>query len=194
MSASHEPRLQKEKMVVRLTESRKYLHDLSFFKLATNLSFTYRNPQQYQDQEREAEETAQVLESFVDGASPNDTHSYEALHSYTASVAPDLPNKYWVNDDVRRHNERLNLIREIVSSLPELETIRALYNIFTTRCQGALGNVVHTSTFLDEADKFYSCLRLDGVEPRVVAISRVVSMDALGGYLMAVRISHVSTC
>jgi hypothetical protein len=72
--------------------------------------------------------------------------------------------------------------------LPELEIIHVLFEVFVTRCQGPLGNVVHTPTFIKQAEQFCNCLSLASPDSRVLAISRTISMDTLAGYLLAVRV------
>ncbi|GFF49067.1 uncharacterized transcriptional regulatory protein C757.04 [Aspergillus udagawae] len=136
------------------------------------------------DGEAEAEETAQLLEHFVEGV-PHPNALPAALGPSPSSVAPDFPHRYWSSSDPKRHSDKLTLIREIVDALPELEMIHVLFEVFVTRCQGALGNVVHTPTFMKQAEQFHNCLSLASPDSRALAISRTISMDTLAGYLLA---------
>ncbi|OKL55826.1 hypothetical protein UA08_08809 [Talaromyces atroroseus] len=129
------------------------------------------------DGEAEAEETAQLLEHFVQGIPrPNADFGPTPL-----SVAPDIPNRYWSSND----GEKLALIREIVDAMPALDTIHPLFEVFVTRCQGPLGNVFHTPTFTKQAEQFVKCLGLASPDSRVLAISSTVTMETLGCYLLA---------
>ncbi|PYI32284.1 putative C6 transcription factor [Aspergillus indologenus CBS 114.80] len=132
------------------------------------------------DGEAEAEETAQLLEHFVEGIPRSNSTAATPL-----SVALDFPNRYWSGTDPKRHGEKLALIREIVDVLPEWEMIHVLFEVFVTRCQGPLGNVVHTPTFMAQAAKFGHCLRLSSPDERASAIASAVTMETLGCYLLA---------
>ena len=136
-------------------------------------------------QKLEAEEAAQVLEQFVDGRSLTPSASLQATSSF---VVPDFPNKYWfTTNNPRRQDEKLALIREIVDAMPELAIIRLLHEVFVTRCQGPVGNVVHTPTFMTQAELFCGCLDLTSPEAVAMALSSTVSMDTLACHLLAVR-------
>ncbi|OJJ31977.1 hypothetical protein ASPWEDRAFT_139355 [Aspergillus wentii DTO 134E9] len=126
-------------------------------------------------QETEAEDVAQVLEQYIDG-----TPSYQS-----ASVAPDYPNTYWF----QKEDEKRALIREIVDSLPEVDVIHALHQVFVTRCQGPLGNIVHTPTFMKQAEALYDCLSFVSPEERAIALSNTVSMDMLACHILALVLS-----
>lgn len=103
-------------------------------------------------------------------------------------MAPDYPHTYWLTAyDPRRQGEKFELLREIVHALPNLDVIRLLYQVFVTRCQGPLGNVVHTPTFLREAERFHGCLGLASPEAQVTALSQTISMDTLACHILAVR-------
>ncbi|KAF7180047.1 hypothetical protein CNMCM7691_009213 [Aspergillus felis] len=137
------------------------------------------------DGEAEAEETARLLEHFVEGV-PRPNACLPGVFGQTpSSVAPDLPNRYWSNNDPKRHSEKLALLREIVDAMPEPEMIPVLFQVFVTRCQGPLGNVVHTPTFMKQAEQFRDCLTLTSPDSRVLAISRTMSMETLGCFLLA---------
>ena len=141
-----------------------------------------------QNEEMEAEEAAQVLEHFVDGACRTNAYQSSPLGPTLSFVAPDYPNMYWSStNDPQSQDERLALIREIVDALPEREMINHLYEVFVTRCQGPLGNVVHTPTFLEQAEVFHGCLTFASPEGQVMALSCAVSMDTLACHLLAVR-------
>ena len=102
-------------------------------------------------------------------------------------MAPDYANRYWsTTDNPQRQGEKLALIREIVEAMPEPDMIRPLYDVFTIRCPGPLGNVVHTTTFLTQAEKLYGCLGLASPEAQVMALSTLFPMDTLACYLLAV--------
>lgn len=138
------------------------------------------------DGEAEAEETAQLLEHFVEGVPRPNAYRPAVLGPTPSSVAPDFPNPYWSSNDPKRHGEKLALIREIVDAMPTVEIIDALLEVFITRCQGPLGNVVHTPTFLKQAQHISNCLKLASLDSRVLAVSSTVPMEKLGGYLLAV--------
>ncbi|PYH43118.1 putative C6 transcription factor [Aspergillus saccharolyticus JOP 1030-1] len=135
------------------------------------------------DGEAEAEETAQLLEHFVEGVPrPN---AFPPVGPASSSVAPDFSNRYWSNTDPKRHGEKLALIREIVDALPGLEMVHHLFEVFVTRCQGPVGNVVHTPTFTKQAEQFGNCLSLASPDSRVLAISSTFTMETLGCFLLA---------
>ena len=137
------------------------------------------------NQENEVEEAVQALEHFV---GVNYVSRSTVLEPTLSFPVPDYPNTYWYHtDDPRRQNEKIALIREIVDAMPELEIIYLLYETFVTRCQGPLGNVVHTPTFMKQAENFCGCLALASLEAQVMALSSTVPMDALASLLMAVR-------
>ncbi|KAI2791843.1 hypothetical protein POX_c04722 [Penicillium oxalicum] len=137
------------------------------------------------EDEAEAEETIQLLEHFVAGTPHPNVPVPGLVGPAPSSVAPDFPNRYWLSNDPRRHGEKLALIQEIVDAMPELETVYALFEVFVTRCQGPLGNVVHTPTFSKQAEQLGKCLSLASPDSRVLAISGTVTMEALGCYLLA---------
>lgn len=143
--------------------------------------------------ETQAEQTAQVLEQFVDGMPFMNGYSSTVLEPALSIIAPDYPNVYWVST-MTKTDEKLALIREIVDAVPEIDIIHLLYQVFATRCQGPLGNVVHTPTFMKQAEKFCACLDLVSPEAQVMALSTTVSIDTLACHLLAVRIPqhHVS--
>ena len=142
-----------------------------------------------QDQEAEAEETAKVLERFVDGTSLTNAYPSAVLKpTLSFVVTPDYPNMYWLDTkDPQRQGETLALVREIVDNMPELAIIHLLYEVFVTRCQGPLGNIVHTPTFMKQVDRFCRCLALTSPEARVIAMYTTISMDQLARHLLAVR-------
>ena len=143
-------------------------------------------PSQLPDQV--AEEAAQVLEHFVNGTSHSHAYPSTVLEPAISLVAPDYPITYWsTTSNPQRHHEKFILIREIVDSLPELDVIHALHEVFITRCQGPLGNIVHTPTFMSQAKGFCRCLGLDSAEAQVLTLSNTTSMDTLATHLLAVR-------
>ncbi|CAG8085674.1 unnamed protein product [Penicillium salamii] len=119
------------------------------------------------------EETAQVLEQFVDAVS---------LPTDSEGLAPDIPNRYWASDSPQRHEQKLALIRKVIDSLPEREIMHALYEIFATRCQGPLGNIVHTPSFIGQADQLGEILSM--ASPDTI-IANTFSMESLAGLLLA---------
>lgn len=112
-------------------------------------------------------------------------------------MAPDYPNVYWLAiKDPQRQGEKLALIREIVDFMPEPDMIHLLCEVFVTRCQGPLGNIVHTSTFMKQVEMLCACLGLVSPEKQVMAVSSILSMDTLACHLLAVRMPplyHVSS-
>ena len=96
----------------------------------------------------------------------------------------------WLTNDPQRQGEKFVLLRDIVDAMPELDMIRLLYEVFVTRCQGPLGNVVHTPTFMKQAENFWGCLGLASPEAQVMALSSTISMDTLSCYLLAVRMPY----
>ena len=95
---------------------------------------------------------------------------------------------YWLDTkDPQRQSENLALVREIVDTMPEVAIIHLLYEVFVTRCQGPLGNIVHTPTFMKQVDSFCRCLALTSPEAQVMAIYTTISMDQLARHLLAVR-------
>ena len=160
-----------------------------FFVASPLLTYIYAISSTSHGKDTEAEEAAQVLEQFVDGTSR--TNAYPTL----PCVAPDYPDTYWsTTNDPQRQGEKLALIREIVDAMPELDIIHVLTEVFVTRCQAPLGNVVHTPTFLAQAEDFRACLGLASPEARVMALSSIISMPTLACHLLAVRMptSHAS--
>ncbi|PWY96137.1 hypothetical protein BO94DRAFT_619318 [Aspergillus sclerotioniger CBS 115572] len=125
-----------------------------------------------QPKDSEAEETVQILENYVDDAS---------LERTSCVVAPDLPNPYWSNP---RQVDQVSLLREIIDSVPEIDIIFLLHDVFLTRCQAPLGNVVHTPTFAKQVERFCDCLRLP-LEERVMALLDKMSMEMISCHLMA---------
>ena len=138
--------------------------------------------------ETDAEEAIRLLERFVDETSRTDTYSSGVLEPTSSSVGPDYSNVYWLStNNPQRHSEKITVLRAIVDAVPELDMIRHLYEVFVTRCQGPLGNVVHKEDFLEQAEIFCDCLSLASPESRVVALSNTLSMDAMACHLLAVR-------
>ena len=102
-------------------------------------------------------------------------------------MTPDTQNKYWLSaNNPQKQKERSALIRDIVQYVPEPDVIDRLYQVFVTRPQGALGNIVHTQTFLRHSWKFRECLKLTTLEAQVFALSNTFEMDELACQLLAV--------
>ena len=105
-------------------------------------------------------------------------------------MAPDYANTYRLNiNDPKRQDQNFALIQEFVNIIPELDIVRLLYEVFVTRCQGPLGNVVHTPTFIKQAETLYECFSVPSPEAQVIAVFNTFSMDILACYLLAVRMS-----
>ncbi|PYH94520.1 hypothetical protein BO71DRAFT_398799 [Aspergillus ellipticus CBS 707.79] len=134
--------------------------------------------------EVETEETVQILENLVEGAAL-DHVSAGAGHPASCSIAADSPNPYWSSTVSRRREEQLALLREIVDALPETDLIPPLVEVFVTRCQGPLGNVVHTPAFMHQATVLYECLSHSTTEDKAMALLSGTSMDVLACHLMA---------
>lgn len=138
------------------------------------------------NQETEAEEAVQAFEHFVDGTPRTNAYPSAVLKPTLSFVAPDYPNMYWLNtNDPQRQGEKFALIREIVDAMPELGMVNLLYEVFVTRCVGPLGNVVHTPTFMKQAEDLCGCLGLASPESQVMALSSTISMDTLACHLLA---------
>lgn len=103
-------------------------------------------------------------------------------------MTPDYPNLYWSTSyDSQKQDEKFTLLREIVDAMLDQDMIRLLYEVFVTRCQAPLGNVVHAPTFMKQAEKLCSCLALASPEAQVMALASTVSMETLACHLLAVR-------
>lgn len=139
------------------------------------------NPSTAQPKDSEAEEAAQILENYVDNAT---------LERASYSVAPDTPNPYWSNP--QRQVDQVSLLREIVHAMPEVDIIHLLHEVFLTRCQGPLGNVLHIPTFERQVGEFCDCFRLPLADETVMALLNKISMEMLSCHLMAVCISFSS--
>lgn len=102
-------------------------------------------------------------------------------------MAPDYPNAHWLAiKEPQRQGEKLALIREIVDVMPEPDMIHLLCEVFVTRCQGPLGNIVHTSTFMKQVEMLCACLGLVSPEKQIMAVSSTLSngytcLSPLGG-------------
>ncbi|KAJ5101169.1 hypothetical protein N7456_007221 [Penicillium angulare] len=131
------------------------------------------NLNQENKEEPGVEETALALEHFVD-VTPFRTES--------EGVAPDIPNQYWVTQNPQRYNQKLDLIRDVIQALPEWDVIETLYMVFITRCQGPLGNVVHTPSFMKQSDQLCKCLNSTYPD---AAIANTISLDSLAVLLLA---------
>ncbi|KAJ5667060.1 C6 transcription factor [Penicillium longicatenatum] len=128
-----------------------------------------------------ADETAQILEDFVEGSSR--TNMLSSSGSTSSTPAPDYPNFYWETAESGMQNERFSLIEEITNAFPDSEMAHHLYGIFVTRCQGPLGNIFHTPTFLKHAGRIYESIHSASFDLHIVASS--FSMESLACFLMA---------
>ena len=140
--------------------------------------------------ESDAEGAIRMLEHFIDETSRTDAHLRGVLEPTSSSVGPDYPNLYWLTaNNPQRQSKKIAVLRCIVDAVPELDMIRHLYEVFVTRCQGPLGNVVHQPQFLEQAEVFCDSLSLASPESRVTALSGRFSMDTLACHLLAVRMT-----
>lgn len=130
-----------------------------------------------------SEDTAQILEDFIEGASRTNILS-SASGPTLSTPAPDYPNLYWETAESRLQNERVSLIREITNAIPDPEMAHHLYDVFVTRCQGPLGNTFHTPTFLKHADRV--CGYVTSASFDLHSFASSFSMESLACFLMAV--------
>lgn len=133
------------------------------------------------------EETVQILEHFVRGNSHANAYSSAVFESALPFVAPDHHNTYWDSlNDPQRQDEKFILILAIIDAMPELGVIRLLYEVFLTRCQGPLGNVVHTPTFMKQAEKLCDCLDIGSPEAQAMAVFSALPIPILACHLLSV--------
>ncbi|KAJ5574186.1 uncharacterized protein N7459_008613 [Penicillium hispanicum] len=133
--------------------------------------------------ETEAESTADLLEQFFEGRST--TNVVSTVGPNLSCVAPDFPNLYWDSDDPQKQSEKWKLMKETIDVLPDEDMIAHIYEVFITRCQGPLGNIVHTPTFLAQAKTLYECLSLPSTEEKATALLVSITMDMLACHLLA---------
>ncbi|PWY66012.1 hypothetical protein BO70DRAFT_346152 [Aspergillus heteromorphus CBS 117.55] len=134
----------------------------------------------------EARDTVQLLEDLVDGSLLEPVPHAAGGHSESSPIADDPLNPYWCSaSGPQRQDEKLALLREIVDQMPGPDLISALYDAFVTRCQGSLGNIIHTPTFLDQANGLYECLICPSAEQNALLMSERISMEMLSCLLMA---------
>ena len=148
--------------------------------------------------ETEAEETVQALEHFVDGTTRINAYPSAVSNPKICSVAPDYPNMYWAAPNgserqAERQVESFVLIQEIVDAIPDLDMLHLLYEIFITRCQGPLGNAVHTLTFMKQVEDLcgclsHTCLSRAKRQEQVLTLFNTFSMETLACHLLAVRV------
>ena len=152
------------------------------------MAYTHIISNGLQSKETDAEEAIRLLEAFVDEPSRADAYPSGVLEPTTSCVGPDYSNVYWLStNNPQRHSEKFAVLRAIVNAMPQPDMIRHLNEVFVTRCQGPLGNVVHKETFLEQAEVLCGCLMLASPESRVTALSSTFSMEALACHLLAVR-------
>lgn len=135
----------------------------------------------------EAENTAELLESFVEGDFQTSAQvpSSSTRGVSQSRVAPDYPNPKWTPTS---YPQKVELMREVVNMMPTENVIRTLYETFLTRCQAPLGNIVHTPTFTQQAQTLCNCLIQASPEARSVALADNFSTDEIACFLMAVHI------
>lgn len=123
----------------------------------------------------------------MDERTHTDAYSSNTATSASSSVVPDYSNPFWsTTSNSHTQSLKLTLIREIIDTLPELEMIRLLNNVFVIRCQASLGNVFHTPTFLEQAEKFQNCLDFSSSDESVMALNHEIPLDMLACHLLAV--------
>ena len=131
-----------------------------------------------------------MLEHFVNETDHNKSYLSASPELTAAFVTADYPNVYWTTtNDTQRQYDKVALIREIVQAMPDSGILQILHEVFITRCQGPLGNVVHTPTFMKQARIFSGCLDAASREGQVTALLEAFSLDALACHLLAVSIS-----
>lgn len=131
----------------------------------------------------EAGASLTALENFVEG-----TPQVNLLCVMPASSIPDHPNKYWRRPGgFASENEKSILIQEILHALPEVDVVHHIYDVFVTRCQGAIGNVFHTPTFLEDATLFRDWISCQTTIPEKKGAQFPFSMETLACFLLAVR-------
>ncbi|RAK95978.1 putative C6 transcription factor [Aspergillus ibericus CBS 121593] len=118
-----------------------------------------------QPKDSEAKEAMHILEKYIDDSPVERT---------SCLVAPDHPNLYW---STQPQAYQAGLFREIINSLPEIDIIHLLHEVFLIRCQGPLGNVIHTPTFARQLEIFRDCLRTPPGEFRLMELIDNISME-----------------
>lgn len=76
--------------------------------------------------------------------------------------------------------------------MPEPAIIHVLNQTFITRCQGPIGNIVHTPTYIMQSEKLCECLSLASPEAQAMALFDTIPMDRLASHILAVRIFFLS--
>ncbi len=182
---------QKRTTTAMIIPTRKFCSIMSVLNLSLTCIYVISNA--LQGHETEVEEAAQVLEHFIHGTSSTNAYLSTVLQPTLSFVAPDFPNTYWVTiDDPNKQGEKLTLIREVVDAMPELDMIHLLYEVFATRCQGPLGNIVHTPTFMKQAEWFCDCFCLASAEAQAMALCNTISMETIACNVLAVRMTMYS--
>ncbi|PWN34865.1 uncharacterized protein FA14DRAFT_160285 [Meira miltonrushii] len=146
-------------------------------------------------QENYEEKTIEVLEDYIfdaksDTLSANgDMNDIQTQHRNN-DVKPDKHNPYWQNlsNDGKREREHLELVAEIAASLPSLELIKALTEVFVTRCQAPIGNVVHTPTHILRIERLCACIDSNEFREKKYAILESFGMDTLACLLLSLKL------
>lgn len=135
----------------------------------------------------EAEDTAHLLENFVEGAYQPDTQSPKSATTVASQsmVAPDYPNLKWTSTT---YPQKLDLMREIVKNMPTENITRTLYETFVRRCPAVLGNTIHTPTFNKQTETLHNCLIQVSPEARALDLASKFKMDEVACLLMAVHL------
>lgn len=81
----------------------------------------------------------------------------------------------------------LSLLGEIVDALPTTDITRLIFEVFITRCQAPLGNVVHTPSFMADAEELFASLSRSSREDKVKGLLSI-PMDLIACCLLVVCI------
>ncbi|KAJ5132351.1 hypothetical protein N7448_006509, partial [Penicillium atrosanguineum] len=132
----------------------------------------------------EAESTAELLESFIEGAFQTypQAPSSSTRGVSQSRVAPDYPNPKWTPAS---YPQKVELMRDVVDMMPTENVIRILHETFLTRCQAPLGNITHTLAFKHQAQMLRNCLILATPEARYIGLATRFTTDEIACLLMA---------
>jgi hypothetical protein len=135
----------------------------------------------------EVEDTAHLLEKFVEGAYQNDTQAPKSATAVASqsTVAPDYPTPNWT---FATYPPELDLLREIVKKMPTAYITRKLHDNFVMRCPAVLGNTIHTPTFNKQTETLHKCLIKVSRQERALDLASHFDMDELACLLMAVHL------
>lgn len=105
-------------------------------------------------------------------------------------VKPDVQNPFWqaMAHDSKRQKECLELIEEIANALPSSELIKALTEVFVTRCQAPIGNIFHTPSHILQIERLCVCADSKEMEEKKYALFELFSMDMLACLLLSLKL------